>query len=118
MTDNVILFPKAKRDSPPQSLEEITDRVTETRKEHIEAVIQSMIYDLMGMFNAYGIDVSDDKYTKDVAMVIESLKAMLSRYYSIDHPFHIMVDKIFEYSYNEDSGVDYTFTMTVPKEEE
>jgi hypothetical protein len=40
MTDNVILFPGIKRDeAPPQNLDEIHDKVTQTRKEHVTGVM-------------------------------------------------------------------------------
>lgn len=117
MTDNVILFPGFKReDAPPQNLDEIHDKVTQTRKEHVAGVMNDMIPDIINMFGAYGVDINDDKYVKDVALVMEGIKSLLHRQYNLEHPFHNMVDNIFEFRYNEDSTIEYTYTL--PEEEE
>ena len=117
MTDNVILFPGFKReDAPPQNLDEIVDKVTQTRKEHVAGVMNDMIPDIINMFGAYGVDINDDKYVKDVALVMEGIKSLLHRQYNLEHPFHNMVDNIFEFRYNEDSTIEYTYAL--PEEEE
>lgn len=115
MTDNVIVFPGFKRDAAPQNLEEIVDKVTQTRIDHVNMVMNDMIPEIIHMFGAYGVDINDDKYVKDVAMIIESTKSLLNRQYNLEHPFHKMVDNIFEFSYNEDSTIAYTYTL--PEEE-
>lgn len=116
MTDNVVLFPGFKRESPPQTIEEIADKVTQTRKEHVDGVMIDLIPDMIHMFGSYGLDINSDEYVKDVAMVMESIKAMISRQYHLDHPFHSMVDNIFDFSYNEDNTIAYTYKF--PKDEE
>lgn len=116
MTDNVILFPGFRReDAPPQNLDEIHDKVTQTRKEHVASVMNDMIPDIINMFGAYGVDINDDKYIKDVALVMESIKALLHRQYNLEHPFHNMSDSIFDFRYNEDNSIEYTYTL--PDEE-
>lgn len=117
MTDNVILFPGVRReDATPQNVEEIIDQVTQTRKDHVEAVMYDLLPEFIHVFGSYGIDINDDRYAKDVAMIIESTKAMLHRQYRLEHPFHTMVDNIFQFSYNEDNSIAYTYTL--PKDEE
>lgn len=117
MTDNVIAFPGFKRDSAPQSVEEIVDRVTQTRKDHIEMIMNDVIPDLIHMFGSYGIDINSDESVKDVAMIMESVKSMVSRQYRLPHPFHEMVDNIFDFSYNEDSTIAYTYKFPTKDEE-
>lgn len=116
MTDNVVLFPGFKRESPPQTVEEIVDKVTQTRKEHVEGVLVDLIPDMIHLFGSYGLDINSEEYVKDVAMVMESIKAMISRQYHLEHPFHSMVDNIFDFSYNEDNTIAYTYKF--PKDEE
>lgn len=116
VTDNVVLFPGMKRESPPQTVEEIVDQVTQTRKEHVEGVVNDLIPELIQLFGSYGLDVNSDENIRDVAMVMESIKSLLARQYRLPHPFHEMVDNIFEFSYNEDSSVAYTYKL--PKDEE
>lgn len=116
MTDNVVLFPGVKRESPPQTVEEIVDKVTQTRKEHVDGVVNDLIPDIIHVFGTYGLDITSDEYIKDVAMVMESIKAMISRQYRLEHPFHKMVDNVFEFSFNDDNTVAYTYNF--PKDEE
>lgn len=116
MTDNVVLFPGVKRESPPQTVEEIVDKVTQTRKEHVDGVVNDLIPDIIHVFGTYGLDITSDEYIKDVAMVMESIKAMISRQYRLEHPFHNMVDNVFEFSFNDDNTVAYTYNF--PKDEE
>ena len=54
MTDNVILFPGFKREAPPQTVEEIVDKVTQTRKEHVDGVVNDLIPDIIHVFGTYG----------------------------------------------------------------
>ncbi len=117
MTDNIVLFPGFKRESPPQSVEEIADQVTQNRKDHVDGVLNDVIPDLIHMFGSYGLDINSDDYIKDVAMVMESIKAMISRQYRLEHPFHSMVDNIFDFSYNEDNTVAYTYKFPNKDEE-
>ena len=116
MTDNVIIFPGIKRDAPPQSVEEIVDKVTQARRDHVDGVVNDLSPDLIHMFGTYGLDISSDEYIKDVAMVMESIKAMVSRQYRLEHPFHNMIDNVFEFSFNEDNTVAYTYNF--PNDEE
>jgi 3-hydroxymyristoyl/3-hydroxydecanoyl-(acyl carrier protein) dehydratase len=71
----------------------------------------------MQLFGSYGLDISSDVYIKDVAMIVEAAKSMISRQYHLDHPFHLMVDNIFDFSYNEDSTVAYTYKIPNKDEE-
>lgn len=116
VTDNIIFFPGMKRESPPQTIEEIVDRVTQTRKEHVDSVLYDLVPELMHLFGSYGLDVSSNENIKDVAMIMESIKSMIMRQYNLSHPFHEMVDNIFDFSYNDDSTVAYTYKLPEDKE--
>ena len=117
MTDNVVLFPGFKRESPPQTVEEIVDKVTQTRKDHVDGVMMDLVPEFIQLFGSYGLDVSSDEFVKDVAMIMESVKSMISRQYRLEHPFHEMVDNIFDFSYNEDNTIGYTYKFPNKDEE-
>lgn len=116
MSDNVVLFPKIKRDSPPQTIEEIADKISQTRKDHVENLMYDMAPDIVNLLGSYGLDVTDPDNIKDTAMVMESIKSMVCRQYNIDHSFHKMVDTIFDFNYNDDSTVSYTYKFPVDEE--
>lgn len=118
MTNNVIQFPKAKYNTPPQSLEEMVADIDRIRHEHADEIITSMIPQLVGLFMANGIDVDQHEYIKDVSMIVESSKALLYKYFNIEHPFHEMIESVFEFNYNEDESVAYTYKLPTETEEE
>jgi len=49
---------------------------------------------------------------------VEATKSLLYKYYNIDHPFHKMIDTLFEFSYNDDDTVEYSYSMPTETEEE
>lgn len=115
---NVVLFPGMKReDAIPQTLAEMEDRITNARKEHVEMLLGDMIPELIHIFGTYGLNIEDDKYTKDIAMIMESIKSLLCKQSRLDHPFHTMVENVFECSYNEDNTIGYTYTLSNNEEE-
>jgi RecB family endonuclease NucS len=119
MSDNVILFPGVKRDAPPQTIEEIADKVTQTRKDHIEVVMHEIVPEMIQLFGAYGIDINSEEYIKDMSMVIESIHSMLNRQYKLHHPFHEIVDNIFDILGTDENGnITYAYQITDTKEDE
>ena len=118
MTDNVIKFPKSKLNSPPQSLEEMVADIDRLRRETADEMATSMIPQFIGIFMANGIDVDQHEYIKDVSMIVESSKSLLYKYFNIEHPFHEMIESVFEFSYNDDETVSYKYTLPNETEEE
>lgn len=118
MTDNVIQFPKSKYNTPPQSIEEMVADIDRLRREHADEIVTSMIPQLVGLFMANGVDVDQHEYIKDVSMIVESSKALMYKYFNIDHPFHEMIEQVFEFSYNDDDTVAYSYSLPAETEEE
>lgn len=118
MTDNVIQFPKGKLNTPPQSLEEMVADIDRMRRDTADEIANSMIPQIIGIFMANGIDADQHEYIKDVSMIVEASKSLLYKYYSIEHPFHEMVESVFEFSYNDDDTVAYSYSLPTETEEE
>jgi hypothetical protein len=118
VTDNVILFPKEKMNTPPQSLDDMIADMERLRLEHADEIASSMIPQLIGLFMANGIDVDQHEYIKDVSMIVESAKSLLYKYMNIDHPFHDMIESVFEFNYNDDDTVAYSYSLPTETEEE
>lgn len=118
MTDNVIQFPKAKMNTPPQSIEEMVADIDRLRRETADEMATSMIPQLIGIFMANGVDIDQHEYIKDVSMIVESSKSLLYKYFNIEHPFHDMIESVFEFSYNDDETVAYSYKLPPETEEE
>ena len=118
MTSNVVQFPKGKLNAPPQSIEEMVAGIDKLRHEHADEIVESMIPQIIGLFTLNGVDIDSHEYVKDVSMIVESSKALLYKYFNIDHAFHPMIQTLFDFHYNEDDTISYFFTMPTEPEEE
>lgn len=95
MTNNVVLFPKAKRGTPPQTLEELIENVSEARKEHIEFVIDEALSFVFGRCYDEGFDLNQDHCLKTTALIVESLRAGLYMAVNLNHPLHAAAEGMF-----------------------
>lgn len=95
MTAKVIQFPKAKKNSPPQTIDELHESIESVRKEHIEYIIDEIIGLVFNRCIDEGFDISNDDCNKPTALAIESIRALLYRTCHISHPFHDVAEDIF-----------------------
>ena len=47
-------------------------------------------------FNVIGEDEETDMNMKDGALIVESIRSLLCKYYDIEHPFHAFANACFE----------------------
>jgi len=106
---NVIAFPKSKKNTPPQTIEEILDTVETNRKDHVDMFIDQMAPFVFSRAYEEGIDLSQDHCNKTSALMVESLKAALYKAYGIYHPLHEFAESAFDvqnFSIDESEDVD------------
>lgn len=106
MTNNVIQFPKLKRNTPPLSIEELNKNIEETRKEHVEYVIdETMSFAFQRAYDE-GFDLGEDDCFKVTAMLVEAYRAALYKSVGIYHPLHDFADTAFAITDDEGNPVD------------
>jgi hypothetical protein len=114
---NVITFPKGRKDAPPQSLEETLDIVQKLRQDTLHATVNVLATNVMIMLGEAGIDVMEEKYMQDSALLIESLTSLVSRSLDLKHALQDFAETCFTMDYNEDSdSIDYKYI--IPNNEE
>jgi len=94
---NVVQFPKEKRGSPPQSMDEVHDNLENVRHVHVDetmAIIAEVIFDHLSL-SGFNFTPEDDSYVKDVALAFEAITSMLYKYHSMDYPLQIVADQLF-----------------------
>lgn len=94
---NVVQFPKEKRGSPPQSMDEVHDNLENVRHVHVEetmAIIAEVIFDNLSL-SGFNFTPEDETYVKDVALAFEAITSMLYKYHSMDYPLQIVADQLF-----------------------
>ena len=92
---NVIAFPKAKKDTPPQTMEELLESVELTRKEHIEFVMDEVLSFAFSRVYDEGFDLGKEECLKTTALLVESFRSALYNTVGLEHPFHPMAEDVF-----------------------
>ena len=103
--DNIVLFPKQKQDSPPQTVEDIKSSVAKKQNEIAEDIALGTISKVILEVSRQGFDVFKDSevLAYDLAIVAEGIKSVILRSCNIEHPFQ-KLDIEIEYL---DEFVDY-----------
>ena len=99
---NVIAFPKAKKDSPPITMAELEAKVSETRREHIEFLLDETLSFVFSRCYDEGFDLGQEDCIKTTALVVESLRAGLLNTVGIQHPLHDVAEMMFVEEDNDD----------------
>ena len=100
MTDNVYKFPSPHRPipkpdkTPDQILSDLIDAVRQPRNNDL---CHDLIDLIMLQLDAYGIDTKRvvTAQMKDVALVLESVKSLVARYFENDNSLQKIADELF-----------------------
>lgn len=92
---NVVVFPKAKKGSPANSIDEILENIEATRREQIEMIIGETLSDVFAYCRQEGFNLTDDHCVKTSALVVESLRAALYNTCNLSHALHDVAEKLF-----------------------
>ena len=94
--DNILIFPKIKQDIPKSK---ISDKQKKEIKDlqakiFVSKIIEKLQDDLFRVFNENAIQVDNVEFQKDFAMVMESIKSLLYRDFSMKHSLQNIVDRV------------------------
>lgn len=96
---NIVMFPKFKKNHPPQSLEEIQDEISSMRSSKAEDVVASCMISLMENFANAGIDVMDPELQENLkynTWLLEAVRLVIYRKLGLDHPWGDLVEKLYK----------------------
>ena len=95
--DNVIPFPKAKREgAPPQSDEEMRLQVIRNKKKYVNNIVDHYTNQLAMKFVQHGFNLEDEEFLKDFSFSVETIRSGLYRTLGIGHPFQQLMDEAIE----------------------
>ena len=106
---NVILFPKEKKNCPPQSVEEIQVRLEEKKTEYVNDMVDYYGTEMLAKISQDGFEIDEDNFMKDFAFTLESLRSGLYRSIGIEHPLQNSVDEAIKVSMIDDDTEDEDF---------
>lgn len=102
MANNVITFPKSKivqkGATPPSTPEEIKMNLDCVKYNHVQETISLIAPMIFQQLSLAGFELMEDEdidSIKDTAFLIEAIKAMLYKYYELEHPFQKIAQNVF-----------------------
>jgi hypothetical protein len=117
---NIIQFPIQKKNTDLPTVEEIKENIVLQKEEQIEEISELLANILLEQISIAGFDISTDPKTiKELCFCMESFKALMCKYYDIEHPFHPFADACFQHV--DDDRIAFispTFKEKVETEEE
>ena len=92
--DNVIPFPKAKRDdTPPQSDDEMREHILRNKKKYVNQIVDHYTNQLAMKFVQHGFNLQEENFLRDFSFSVESIRSGLYRTLGITHPFQELMDE-------------------------
>tara|TARA_B100001057_G_C22657687_1_gene874659 strand:+ start:339 stop:818 length:480 start_codon:yes stop_codon:yes gene_type:complete len=96
--DNLILFPTDRivKRNPNQGLSEKLQKNLELAKtkEYVEQAVDQIALDLLRKFVDMGINTKTPNFTKDLAMLVDTLRGLVYRDFGVKHPAQQMTDRM------------------------
>lgn len=124
-TNNVIAFPKTYSGpemKPEITKEEVSRNLGTMKQFHIQETLMNVVPLIFNHLEMSGFtfpEEEDDKETlKDGAMIVESIRSFMNKYYGIYHPFQKVADNIFESDMEEPETLNIVDKLDIQLKEE
>jgi hypothetical protein len=73
-------------------------------KEFVETSVDDMSMSLLKSFYNLGIKTERGEFTKDLAMLVDTMRGLIYRDFNIKHPSQVLGEKMVELKVNRDGG--------------
>ena len=103
---NVVKFPRAKKDTPPQSMSEVHAELRENKKTFVDGIVNHYASQLANKIGMHGFKIEDEDFLKDFAFTVEALRSGLYRNLGVSHPFQDLMDETIEQMEIEEDELD------------
>lgn len=115
MNDNIIKFPKMKLETPPQSAEELAEKISEYKRSFAEDVAEFLWQHVLGELARSGCDFQSDpeELYPSIVLVLESIKSLHLHASGIEHP----LQKIAPLLISEDGKEDIQIIVDIDEDE-
>lgn len=96
LSNNVVTFPKSSIDIKNISEVDVEEKIELLKQYHIEETLSVIIPSLFNKLEISGFMNDDEnEYLKDGALIVESIRSFMLKYYSIYHPFQQISNTLF-----------------------
>ena len=92
--DNIILFPKQKKESPERKLSDKEMKIAMEAQARLFAqqLKDVAIDDLFTLLDKNSLDTDNVNMQKDLAFIADAIKGLIYREFNIKHPMQVIVD--------------------------
>lgn len=111
--DNIILFPQNKiverstagKKLPSKKDQKFLDELAKQQtKEFVETSVDDMSMNLLKSFYNMGIKTERGEFTKDLAMLVDTMRGLIYRDFNMKHPSQVLSENMVELKVNKDGG--------------
>lgn len=98
-SNNIITFPKNNNSTELIPTKELTEQqILRMRTAHIDEIAAYLLSMIMDQLSISDVNYTsfDENSVKNIALVVESIKALMYKAQNIEHVLHTMADDIFE----------------------
>jgi len=121
MSNNVITFPKMKLDAPPQSPEELAEKLSEYKKSFADDISEFLWNHVLSEMVRSGcrFDAEAEEYYPSIILMLESIRSLYLHSQGIEHPLQEFAQDFIDLdSEQDDEDVDSEQEENVDKNEE
>lgn len=106
-SDNVIMFPSKGNPPPTLNMEQNKIDINMVKIHHVNEALNTIVPMLFNNITIAGFDIvpdedDEDENFKDSALVVESIRSILYKYYDIKHPLQDVAEEFFVH---KDNGI-------------
>ena len=108
--DNVIAFPtnrivEKSTAGPNKEDQKFLDQMHKQQtKEFVETSVDDMSMSLLKSFYNMGIKTERGEFTKDLAMLVDTMRGLIYRDFNMKHPSQVLSENMVELKVNKDGG--------------
>lgn len=124
-SNNVISFPKTYSGPPKEevSAENISRNLDMMKQFHIQETLTNIIPMIFNQLDISGFSTgeeepSEDDTLKDGALIVESIRSFMCKYYKVYHPFQKLAENIFQSDDEEPEALNIVDTINVKLKED
>lgn len=100
-SNNVVIFPKYKKDAPPLSMEQLLSEVSKTRAAHIDYVLDDIMANFYNESLLNGFDLSGNEFIKINTLIAESMKSALMLSIGQEHFLQLFAEEVIQFENEE-----------------
>ena len=111
---NVVMFPKNKKSTPPQSLEEMAEKAAEYKRNYTQEFSEMLYNYVFTEMARDGVDfeTDEDLLFPNIVLVMESIVALHMRANGLHHPLQDFADEAFEESMTEEKKQEFVESLS------